>query len=696
MLKKILLLIISIFTLILIGCDKPVDNPKDDPINEGDEVDLTEYQEFYKKNSDKFALDSGNYYLASHGYRGNSIQGFNNWYYYSYDNNEFKELSFNEEKGFFGNDEAYINGIEQKASANLQVSKSFKVPSAISGNVKISFQLTSGSNGELVIFQNNNVVYPQGSSLSIDKSLEYGHYYEFDLSVKENDMIHFVTKSGVTNLNPSIMTLDYEETSIHQGDDEAYIGDVHPFYYDGRMYMYYLDTDGKFSTKLMTSTDLIRYSKETLNRIQPYPATSTYYALGIAQKDDTFYSYFGYSADYIYSSESKDLYNWQAHQETSTTTVDLKAGGRDPFVFYDPDVNKYRIIYVTYDSKNKGTDWDCALYLKTSKEDNLDEFIKEGKELIRFDNSGPNKTDDPEVSQMFKIGDYWYISASIYSRTLYGVGEFTYWIGDKGKGIDEIDWNSKQENNLDSYSLCAAQLVQINNKYYLFGWISQSSIGGGWGGSINIAREVCQNPDGTLYTRLDPMMSIILNQGLITNLSEIAESKYTTTGNVTVTKEEITFGKGEKKYDINDFSSVILADKFSRVIVKSTIDLSKGKTAGFYVNSQDSKGKHFILFDKDKMKVTLYSRSVSGTVVKAEQSLVGLDLSNIMVDIYIDDTIMEVFINNKLSLCSRMVNINIYELVDMDIAIFGSENSTIKDLDIYKMASAEHLIYLDD
>ena len=80
--------------------------------------------------------------------------------------------------------------------------------------------------------------------------IKYGLYFEFEQEVKGNDVISFVTKSGATTINPSIIYGEVVENSLHfdfvnekfPNGSERHIGDVHPFYYNGKIYMYYLKT----------------------------------------------------------------------------------------------------------------------------------------------------------------------------------------------------------------------------------------------------------------------------------------------------------------------------------------------------------------------------------------------------------------------------------------------------------------------
>ena len=107
-----------------------------------------------------------------------------------------------------------------------------------------------------------------------------------------------------------------------------------------------------------------------------------------------------------------------------------------------------------------------------------------------------------ECPQLIKIGNRWYIFASIYGRSQHGVGRLSYWIGDENLDPYEVDWTTKKEHHLSTEDLAAAQIVQKDNRFFMFGWIPKNYTGNFWGGHINLATEVYQKPDGTLATKL--------------------------------------------------------------------------------------------------------------------------------------------------------------------------------------------------
>src|SRR5690606_14822693 len=156
--------------------------------------------------------------------------------------------------------------------------------------------------------------------------------------------------------NPTVDYLEQLETSLHYNHKGEYIGDVHPFYENNQMYMFYLKTGGSWKTELLISKNMITYEPTPLylDDTNP-PEISNYYALGVYKDHHTgFYrSYFGMH-NAMGSSKSNDLIHWSGgYSVTSDFLTGYKAyhpyetfpsGGRDPYVFYDPDIDRYRLV----------------------------------------------------------------------------------------------------------------------------------------------------------------------------------------------------------------------------------------------------------------------------------------------------------------------------------------------------------------
>lgn len=324
--------------------------------------------------------------------------------------------------------------------------------------------------------------------------------------------------------DPSRYAAFYAETFTPQGGSESlhytppgYIGDVHPYYRDGVMYLFHLKTDGNFSSSVALSRNLLQYEQVELTHDNRLPINH-YYVLNVVFDGEWYRSFYG-AGRVMASSKSRDLLHWENGEESESFRTLYQAentypcDGRDPFVFFDPDVGRWRIVstaYYTNDAAGRGEGMDCAIALSTSEDETLRSFAAEQRELLHFPDG---YSGEPEVTQMLKLGNRWYLFASMARRTEHHVGPVSYWIGDEGKTIDEVDWSGKEERLLTGQDLCAAQLTEVSDRLYLLGWIPQQSRGNAWGGTLNLPREIyVKNESGELGSRLDPCLSGLLRE----------------------------------------------------------------------------------------------------------------------------------------------------------------------------------------
>ncbi len=291
---------------------------------------------------------------------------------------------------------------------------------------------------------------------------------------------------------------------LHYAAQDHRIGDVHP-YYDEKTetwYMYYLKPDG-FSSALLTSKDLLAWEPAPLAHAGGKLAN--YYVLGVIADGEQYRSWFGYGST-MASTVSDDLLTYENAAYAYTIPLDMArypSGARDPFVFFDPVDNVYRVIctaYRTNQLQNKGKGMECMLAVGSTTGSSLDQWGKIDTTLLFFD----GLVGEPECSQVFWINDRWYVFASMARRHPNHVGRLSYWIGEAGKGLLDQDWTTHEEQFLTGEDLCAAQLAPKGDALYLWGWIAQDWQGGVWGGHLSLPLTVTQGKDGVLLTAPAP------------------------------------------------------------------------------------------------------------------------------------------------------------------------------------------------
>jgi len=102
----------------------------------------------------------------------------------------------------------------------------------------------------------------------------------------------------------------------------------------------------------------------------------------------------------------------------------------------------------------------------------------------------------PECSDIFRLGNYWYLLCSIFDKTCYR-------IGDSPLG----PWRAGRTDSFDGVLNYAAKTISDGQNRYVMGWIrtkSNSKDGGAWewAGHLSFPRQLVQSSDGTLYSRL--------------------------------------------------------------------------------------------------------------------------------------------------------------------------------------------------
>jgi len=677
-----------------------------------DTIYTTEYVAKYPQRSAK------DVHKASYGYQGNDAQGYNGWSYQHNPNAQgWADLNYSGTLGRFETTSNFIDGPLMKAQTGA-VARLFTVFPSGDGTIKISGRahLTDKLQNEaqIQILHNSTIIFPsEGATKAIQAGDIIGHYHELTAVVSAGDRIMFiVTGSGVVNWNPTIQYDYLRETPLHydppgkfENNRNIDIGDVHPYYHNGKLYMFYLKTDGGYNIDLATTTNMLSYEPTYVTTHPINPPNANYYVLGITEEDGYFRTYYGASRDYIYGSKSTDLITWEAGEgvdsmfnTTHLPVVTYPTGGRDPYVFFDPDVNRYRIIYLAYYAnkywENGGEDFDCALALQTSTSDSTEYWETEEQELLRFDNAGASKRDEPEVSQMFKIGNRWYIFASIYGRSTNGVGAPSYWTGDANTKIDDVDWSSKQERFLDGEDLCAAQIVQIGNRFYIFGWIAPYANGGGWGGALNVAREIYALPDGTLATRLDSHLTNLLNGGSMYRLSD--GNRSTISGSWGAGTNIITYigdGVNNTSTGMSDYGESRLPNLYRRTLIESKITIPNGsKMAGFKLNQNGTPEYATVSIDRQNKRLIASSSGQAGYVSRATYRLPdNMDYENMEVKVIVEGAFIELFVNDEYALSARLFDDGFRAILNnYSIALFADgPGAAFEDLSINMLRTIE-------
>lgn len=522
--RKAIIIFSSFFVLTICGCSLKNDNNKEQE-NSGspDLITHTTYDEIYKYEYRKSQIKIGAVlYRASDGYIDNKMQGYNNFYYLAKKDNEYNKMIF--EEGQFVYHDSFINNDIMKSAANNLATRAFLCP--LNGKVKISGSAfnVKGEDLHISIYKNNDLILHK----IVDND---GVYHEDFVNVNKRDILYFVLDgNGEISYNPVIDYSLADEVNLHHAAD-GYYGDVHPFYdkKSGKMYMFYLSTGNqsgakhqRYESMLTTSCDFIHYDDEAIGMDdKSRPEQDLYFVLNVFEdKSGCYRSAAGFGA-HSTTSKSVNLHTWTNGTEQYVDPEDhiLKYyyaffydsdvyAGRDPDMFYSSEDDTYYSVVLNYLSslKDKGPK---SLSLYMGNGEGL--FSTKATKLVHFDGRG-----DCECPQIKKIGNRWYIFYSVFgSGTKGNVGKLAYRIGDENVKPQNVNWEQKPELYLDGEDLHAAQIIEVRDKLYYYGWLNYSYNENVWGGYLNLPHEVYQESDGSLRTRLDEKLLSLLNKGII-------------------------------------------------------------------------------------------------------------------------------------------------------------------------------------
>ena len=637
--KKVICLLTSL-SLLVVGCGNNVAPPDDDsgkddsgqddptPYIPPEEQKMT-YKELYHyeyKKADQ--LVGKKLYRASDGYIQNTEQGYNHFYYQAKINGEYNNLLL--DGSAFKLNGAEIDQDKMTSVTGASAARCFVAPEAGTARISGSVYLINGSSAHLSVFKNETLICEK----DVDSD---GVFHTNDVALVRGDNIYFVIDGNATvSYNPVVDYTLLSEISLHHAAN-GYYGDVHPFYdyQSKKMHMFYLSTGNQsgsdrydiYRSMLTTSTDMIHYVDEPIQMNERgRPEQDLYFVLNVFKDKNGFYRSSEGMGNHITTSVSSDLHTWSNGTEAYVDPVDdlfkyrfaayyddTVYNGRDPDMIYSAEDDCYYTVSLVYHTSLKASGRkSIQLYIGNNK----GEFAPKGYTLIGFEGRG-----DPECPQIKKIGDRWYVFYSVIGTGTKGnVGKFAYRVGDKGVNIKDVDWESKPELYLDGEDLHAAQINEVGDKYYYYGWLNYKYNTSVWGGYLNLPHEVYQDEDGTLRSRLDEELLRLLNKGLIY--------------------------KDNKTYTANENVNV----KLTRNLITADLDVVNTNRVGlkithgsdaYFIGMVTKAGKKYLTIKNDSDEYMCEVLAKTATKYKLTISLDGN-----MLDINVnDDTTLSAFTN---------------------------------------------------
>ncbi len=534
----------------------------------------------------------------------------------------------------------------------------------IRGDVRMGTKVSSDDNVQLKVVTGERQLWPKSGTVKLEASDTKGYALELSLDALQDDQVEFIIASENKSIlekvkwEPKVYYADQiRERGVHFIHPNHAIGDVHPYFHNGEIYMFYLKPGGNYEASLIKGTNLIDFKEYDIKH-EPNterPPVRPWYVLGIFydERDRLFKSYYGTDGNVMRGSVSDDLIRWRSAE--MDTLIPAQTGysvQRDPYVVWNESDQQYWAVMTC----RKGGDQsgpNGGICYATSK----DLKTWEGKGDLYY----PGNMGDPEVPQLLKFGEYWYLLFSPYNLR---VGETRYLVSKEASG----PWQTFIPDRLDGSDLAAAQIVEKEGGLLLYGWIplqDQETLGYQyWGGHLGLPRQVIQFSNGSLGTRLEPGVSEMIRGG----------KWYQSENAITLSSS------GPKKL------RTFLPGEYSRIDLSLTI--SPNRTAdevGLILRNPNGNGtvETEVVFNYKRNKLQIRT----GNVVHSE---LGIPWSNVgnSIRVIVEEDMVECFVDNKYSLAARISQ----QIHRAEIDVY-SRNGTvvIPKVEIYRLKSMDEL-----
>lgn len=290
-------------------------------------------------------------------------------------------------------------------------------------------------------------------------------------------------------------------------------GDAIPFYHEGKYHIFSLTPPPGttvYPARLRTtwshsvSEDLVNWT-ELPTALYPgegeEPDASGVWTGSVIYGEGKFHAFYtGYSltAEYqqtICHAISDDGITWSKDGANPVITPNIelyeKLDWRDPYVFYNEDDECYWILISARRLDMPVTRRGCIVLYRS-------------KDLVKWEHYGalysPGHTNCPECSEMYKIGDQWYLSYSRFSEfvnTIYRVSNSPFG-----------PWRKPKKDGIGGRRFYAAKSMQDDKgRRFYFAWAHDRANATDtgewyWGGAFCIPHEVVATESGELNVKL--------------------------------------------------------------------------------------------------------------------------------------------------------------------------------------------------
>lgn len=452
--------------------------------------------------------------------------------------------------------------------------------------------------------------------------------------------------------------------------DNAWVGDVIPYYEDGEFKLFYLHgwrdnyREGlENGWHLLGTKDFVNFREDGACKIEG----GTGHILKVDDVYHMFYCIFPEGKQFACHAISKDLRTWEPIPEDTfgpDGEIYELADWRDPFVFWNEEEGQYWMLIAAL-AKGPTNRKGCTGLLSSK-----DLKHWEYREPLYAPNLHVGAHECPDL---FRMGDWWYL---IYSSYTGRFGTF-YRMSQSLNG----PWITPQEEAFDGRAYYAAKSVSDGQKRYLFGWnpTKDDDLFGwnppkasgkdydtwDWGGNM-IVHEIIQRPDGTLGVNVPETVDSAFTEQFPTSFEGIA-GDWSITDDVLLCESPYAFAGCITEDELPDQCKISTTVRFSGSTQGLGFMLRAGESLDF---------AYYITLEPQRSRITfrgpiMQSEEGGKTFpydVELERPLKLLPEQEYELKVFIDGTICEIYVGGDVAMSARM-----YDIQQGKLAIFISQ-----------------------
>lgn len=439
---------------------------------------------------------------------------------------------------------------------------------------------------------------------------------------------------------------------LHYKPNDGYFGDPVPFYWDGEYHLFYLKAPlepkrhgASFTSYAhISSRDFLHWTEHPLAIIpeEGAPDSQGCWTGSVIEKDGVFYLFYtGHDPEHparpqsICLATSRNLDDWEKYPSNPILLPNPNQNDirhwRDPFVFWNEEESCYWMTITTVMAAD-GL-WKGGALVVARSSDLLQWTVGE----VFYH---PGNHNYPECSDLFKMGDTWYLVCSIFDKTCYRMAL-------SPSGV----WQAGLTDSFDGVLNYAAKTIGSESERYAMGWIRtkagrRDSGAWEWGGHLSFPRQIWQGDKRELYVQLPAHFDAIRAVGLY-DLNG-AKDYRTTYGSWSKT------ALGIQTHSVQLYQEVELPGTYGTFDGVFEFQLQPGTRCAGVVFQADSKINHpgYEIAVDIKHQLMLFRRHACRSRHYTCQDIILQDEEPVSLRLIVENGIVEAFVNDRFALSS--------------------------------------------